>query len=77
MKPELTRRESQILKLILKQKTSREIGQSIGISRRTVEKVRVRLLKKTKAINVVGLTAWAINNDVVKVNTKGKTKIRF
>jgi len=77
MKSHLTNRESQILKLILKQKTSREIGDAIGISRRTVEKVRASLLKKTKSINVVGLTGWAINNDVVKVNTKVKSKIKL
>jgi DNA-binding CsgD family transcriptional regulator len=77
MKSQLTNRESQILKLILKQKTSREIGDAIGISRRTVEKVRASLLKKTKSINVVGLTGWAINNDVVKVNTKVKSKIKL
>ena len=77
MKSQLTNRESQILKLILKQKTSREIGDAIGISRRTVEKVRASLLKKTKSINVVGLTAWAINNNMVKVNAKGKTKIKL
>ena len=77
MKPQLTARELQILKLILKQKTSREIGEKIGISRRTVEKVRASLLEKTKATNAVGLVAWAINNDIVNVNPKGKPKIRL
>lgn len=77
MKPQLTARELQILKLILKQKTSREIGEKIGISRRTVEKVRASLLEKTRSTNAVGLVAWAINNDVVKVRSTGKPKIRL
>ena len=76
MKPQLTTRELQILKLILKQKTSREIGDKIGISRRTVEKVRASLLEKTKSVNAVGLVAWAINNDIVSVGSK-KPKIRL
>ncbi|HEX9651279.1 MAG TPA: helix-turn-helix transcriptional regulator [Cyclobacteriaceae bacterium] len=76
MKPQLTTRELQILKLILKQKTSREIGDKIGISRRTVEKVRASLLEKTKSVNAVGLVAWAINNDIVSVSSK-KPRIRL
>jgi DNA-binding CsgD family transcriptional regulator len=76
MKPQLTTRELQILKLILKQKTSREIGDKIGISRRTVEKVRASLLEKTKSVNAVVLVAWAINNDIVSVGSK-KPKIRL
>ena len=76
MKLSLTRRETQILKLILKQKTSREIGMKLGISSRTVEKIRASVMKKTKARNSIGLLIWAINNDMVQVNNKRKPKIR-
>jgi len=76
MRPSLTKRENQILKLILKEKTSREIGEKLGISRRTVEKIRSKILTKTKSKSAVGLLVWAINNDMVKVNNNKKPKVR-
>ncbi|CUH65651.1 Tetrathionate response regulatory protein TtrR [Thalassovita gelatinovora] len=51
----LTRREREVFSLIGEGKTSKEIAISLGISHRTVEVHRSRLLKKFRASNTAGL----------------------
>ncbi len=53
----LTPRERQIVMLLTEGRTSKEIGQALGISPRTVEAHRARLLRKYKAANVAELLA--------------------
>ncbi len=61
----LSEREIEILKLTCLEKTSREISQELFISQRTVEGHRKKIMKKTKAKNVVGLVMYAIQHKIV------------
>jgi DNA-binding NarL/FixJ family response regulator len=59
----LTERESEVLQLICKQKSSTEIGEELFISPRTVDGHRNNLLFKTESKNIVGLVVFAIQNN--------------
>lgn len=54
---DLTPRERQIVHCLAKGLTSKEIGRELGISPRTVEDHRARLLAKFKVRNIAGLVA--------------------
>jgi two-component system, NarL family, invasion response regulator UvrY len=58
--------ELKIVKLICKQLSSREIGDQLGLSFRTIESYRLIILRKVKAKNLVGIALWAVKNGVVK-----------
>ncbi len=58
--PSLTRREKEVLKLIVDEYTSQEIADKLFLSLRTVEKYRIQLLQKFKAKNTVGLVKMAL-----------------
>lgn len=59
---ELSPRESQVLGLIAKGLTNRQIGESLGISTRTVETHRERIMRKLDIHTVAGLTRYAIQH---------------
>lgn len=61
----LTKREKQILQLVLKENTSADIAGKLKISQRTVETHRKNILRKTGAKNIVGLVKYAIHNRMV------------
>src|SRR5690625_4956129 len=56
----LTPREKEVLKLILKEKTTNEIGEKLDVSSKTVEKHRANLFIKFAGINVVELVIKSI-----------------
>jgi DNA-binding NarL/FixJ family response regulator len=56
----LSRREKQILKLVVDGKTSKEIAEMIFISPKSVETYRSRLMKKLGIDNVAGLVKFAL-----------------
>ena len=58
--PTLTTRENEILSLILNEYTSKEIGERLQISMRTVETHRKNILKKTGAKNLVALVKYGL-----------------
>jgi len=60
MKYKLTTRERGILQLILKEATNNEIGDSLSISKRTVETHRKNILLKLGVKNNIGLARIAI-----------------
>lgn len=62
---ELTRREKEVLKLILGEKTSVEIAEILCISRRTVETHRRNLLGKVGAKSSIGLVMFAMRHKIV------------
>lgn len=62
--PSLTHREAEVLKLICKEKNTREIADQLFISLHTVETHRANLLQKTGARNIAGLVKWAIENEI-------------
>lgn len=66
--PQLTKREAEILQLICEQQTATEIAKKLFISRRTVEGHRNNLLQKLNCRNIAGLVAYAIQNQLVRIN---------
>jgi len=56
----LTKRESEILKLIVKEHTNSEIADLLNISTRTVDAHRRNLLEKIGARNTAGLVKFAV-----------------
>ena len=64
--PKLSRREKQILKLIVEERITTEIADELFISFGTVETHRRNLLLKLKARNTAGLVKAALEYDLLK-----------
>ena len=62
---ELNDKETQILKLMCDEKSTREIAEIISISPRTVEAIRERMKLKTGAKSLAGLILYAVKNKIV------------
>ena len=60
----LTRREMDVLKLIVHEGTTSEIADQLHISTHTVETHRKNLLAKLQVRNTAGLVKWAIANGI-------------
>ena len=73
LKPEnsitFTRREMDVLKLIAKEYSNKQIAQELGLSERTVETYRKNLFQKTGVTNVVGLINYAYQNRIIRTST--------
>lgn len=63
----LTKRESVVLSLLVKDMTNKEIADKLHISIRTVESHKQNLLSKTGSKNLAGLVVFAIKNQLVDV----------
>jgi DNA-binding NarL/FixJ family response regulator len=61
----LSPREREVLKLVAEGYRSREIGEYLSISEKTVERHRANLMRKLAVNNVSGLTAYAIERGLV------------
>lgn len=61
----LTKREEEVLRLIVDEKTTKEIGEELFISEKTVENHRSSLMLKLEAKNMAGLVKKAISNGLV------------
>ena len=61
----LTKREIEILLLILEELTNYEIAKKLFVSPRTIDTHRRNLLQKTKAKNTVGLVKFAFKNNLI------------
>jgi len=61
----LTDREREILKLISKELTNRQIAEELFISERTVETHRKNIFRKTGTNNLVGLIKFAYANNLI------------
>ena len=64
-KPILTVREKEILKLIAKEMTNRQIAEELFISERTVETHRKNILRKAGTNNLVGLIKFGYANNLI------------
>jgi len=58
---QLTKREKEVLRLIVKEKRSSEIADELSISKRTVETHRRNIMKKLPANNTESLIKQAID----------------
>lgn len=61
----LTDREREVLKLIAKELTNKQIAEELFISERTVETHRKNILRKTGNNNLVGLIKYAYANNLI------------
>ncbi|HEY2822102.1 MAG TPA: LuxR C-terminal-related transcriptional regulator [Candidatus Acidoferrum sp.] len=66
MTKDLSNRETQILRLIAEGKENREIAQVLGISVRTVEAHRARIMLKLDLESVTGLVRYAVRNGIIE-----------
>lgn len=62
---DLTKREIQILELILDELTNYEIAERLYVSPRTIDTHRRNLLQKVRAKNTVGLVKFAFRNKLI------------
>lgn len=62
---EITPREREVLVLITQELTTREIGEKLFISPKTVENHRINLMQKTGARNIAGLVKYALRHGLV------------
>jgi DNA-binding CsgD family transcriptional regulator len=61
----LTKRERQILKLIVREFSCKDTAKELNISIHTVESHRKNLYKKTKAKTLIGLVNYAYKHKLV------------
>lgn len=62
---ELTEREHDIVRLVALGKTSKEIGEELHVSNRTVDSHRHRIFKKLDMNNTAQLVIWAKNKGII------------
>jgi DNA-binding NarL/FixJ family response regulator len=67
---ELSPREREVLTLLAEGHTSKEIGSILGISPRTAEHHRARVMDKLQIHDIPGLTRYAIRVGLVDQNLK-------
>ena len=63
----LTEREMDVVRLICKQYTNKEIASTLNLSSRTVESHREKIQQKVNAKNVIGIVIYAIKNNIYKI----------
>lgn len=64
---QLSKREVEVLQLIVKEFTSKEIAEKLFVSKQTVDTHRLNIMEKTSSKSVVGLIKFAIQNGFDKV----------
>lgn len=64
---ELTRRESEILALVVEGYTNKEIAKQLGIRERTVQAHRANMMNKLAARNLVQLIRHAVQRGLVVI----------
>lgn len=69
-RPSLTPRERQILRFIAEGNTNRKIAATLGLSVKTVEAHRTRVMQKLDIHNIAGLTRYAIRHGIT-TSTEG------
>ena len=62
---ELSEKEKEVLEKICLEHTSQQIGEKMGISARTVESIKERLMEKCGTKNTAGLVFFAVKNKLI------------
>jgi DNA-binding NarL/FixJ family response regulator len=65
---QLTARQCEVLRLIAESRTTKEIATMLGISVKTVEMHRARLMEKLEIHDIAGLVRYAIRAGIVRIN---------
>src|SRR3989442_8555458 len=63
----LTPREREVLQLVAEGKTTKEAAKLLGISAKTVESHRTRIMKKLDTPNTAGIVRYAIRSGLTQV----------
>jgi DNA-binding NarL/FixJ family response regulator len=63
----LTPREREVLQLVAEGKTTKEVAKHLGISVKTAESHRTRILKKLDTPNTAGIVRYAIRRGLIQV----------
>lgn len=63
----LTKREMEIIGYLFEEFTSKQIGEKMHISERTVEEYRKHILDKTGAKNTIGIIKYALRHNIIKM----------
>ncbi len=66
-KANLTQREMEVVRLMSKEYTTREIADKLFVSTRTIDGHKERILEKTKTRNAVGIIMYAIKNNLLEI----------
>jgi len=66
--PKISRREKEVLELIVQEHTTQEIANKLFISLKTVESHRSNLLAKMNARNTAGLVRIAMENNLIDIS---------
>lgn len=66
----LTPRESEVLQLIVESKANKEAADLLGISIKTVEKHRTKLMRKLNIHDTAGLTRYAISAGIIESSSQ-------
>jgi two-component system response regulator NreC len=66
MKRDLSAREAEILLLLVNGESNRTIAERLGISIRTVEAHRARLMLKLGSKNIADVVKYAVRNKIIK-----------
>jgi two-component system, NarL family, invasion response regulator UvrY len=64
----LSARELQILMLVVQGSSSSSIGLQLGLSPKTIESYRSRLMDKLALADVTALVRWAVRNGLLSAN---------
>ena len=64
----LTSREVEVLQLIAEGESNKQIAAELGISVKTVERHRQRLMDKLAIHDIAGLTRYAISKGLIEIN---------
>jgi DNA-binding NarL/FixJ family response regulator len=73
LRPKLSKRELEVVKLICLEFSSKEIAAQLRINRRSVESYRERIQKKVGAKNRIGVVLFAIRNEIFCLNESNLT----
>lgn len=68
MQPNLTAREREVLKLLVDGYSNEEVGQILGLSRRTIEAHRARIMLKLNIHDLPALVKYSIRIGLTTVN---------
>lgn len=71
--PKLSPREAEVLQAIVEGKANKQVALALGISIKTVEKHRQRVMSKLDIHDVAGLTRYAVTMGIVECRIFGST----
>jgi DNA-binding NarL/FixJ family response regulator len=60
-------KETEIMRLICEQLSSKQIAERTNLTHRTVEKYRENIMQKTNSLNLAGIVVYAIKEGIFKV----------